>query len=58
MSRMRNVIPSGTNVILRRFKMPELNDLSGAFKPDLTFNDFSKEFLLRLMNAGSTHGLA
>jgi hypothetical protein len=29
--------------------MPELNDLSGPFKPDVTFNDFSKEFLLKLM---------
>ncbi len=30
--------------------MPELNDYSGPFKPDLTFNDFSKDFLLKLMN--------
>ena len=29
--------------------MTELNDYSGPFKPDLTFNDFSKEFLLKLM---------
>lgn len=29
--------------------MPELNDLSGPFRPDLTFEDFSKEFLLKLM---------
>jgi len=30
--------------------MPELNDYSGPFKPDLTFNDFSKDFLLKLMH--------
>ena len=30
--------------------MPEMDDYSGPFKPDLTFNDFSKEFLLKLMN--------
>lgn len=30
--------------------MPELNDYSGPFKPDLKFEDFSKEFLLKLMN--------
>jgi len=29
--------------------MAELNDYSGPFKPDLTFADFSKEFLLKLM---------
>jgi len=29
--------------------MPELNDYSGPFKPDLTFADFSKDFLLKLM---------
>jgi len=29
--------------------MPELNDYSGPFKPDLTFDEFSKEFLLKLM---------
>jgi hypothetical protein len=29
--------------------MAELNDYGGPFKPDLTFNDFSKEFLLKLM---------
>ncbi|MFC2000798.1 DUF6125 family protein [Chloroflexota bacterium] len=29
--------------------MAELNDYSGPFKPDLTFDDFSKEFLLKLM---------
>lgn len=29
--------------------MPELNDYSGPFKPDLKFDDFSKEFLLKLM---------
>ncbi len=34
----------------RRAEMPELNDLSGPFKPDLRFEDFSKEFLLKLMN--------
>ena len=28
--------------------MTEMNDYSGPFKPDLTFNDFSKEFLLKL----------
>jgi len=27
----------------------EMKDYSGPFKPDLTFNDFSKEFLLKLM---------
>jgi len=30
--------------------MPELNDYSGPFKPDLTFADFSKDFLLKLMH--------
>lgn len=30
--------------------MPEMNDYSGPFKPDLTFADFSKETLLKLMN--------
>ena len=29
--------------------MAELNDYSGPFRPDLTFDDFSKEFLLKLM---------
>jgi hypothetical protein len=29
--------------------MPELDDYSCPFRPDLTFNDFSKEFLLKLM---------
>ena len=29
--------------------MPELNDYSCPFRPDLTFDDFSKDFLLRLM---------
>ena len=29
--------------------MSELNDYSGPFKPDLTFDDFSKDFLLKLM---------
>jgi len=29
--------------------MMEMDDYSSTFKPDLTFNDFSKEFLLRLM---------
>ena len=29
--------------------MPEMNDYSGPFKPDLTFEAFSKEFLLKLM---------
>ena len=28
----------------------EMNDYSGPFQPDLTFNDFSKEFLLKLMH--------
>lgn len=28
----------------------ELNDLRGPFRPDLKFEDFSKEFLLKLMN--------
>ena len=30
--------------------MPELEDLSGPFNPDLRFDDFSKSFLLKLMN--------
>jgi hypothetical protein len=29
--------------------MPELTDYSGPFKPDLKFDDFSKDFLLKLM---------
>jgi hypothetical protein len=29
--------------------MMELNDYSGPFKPDLKFDDFSKDFLLKLM---------
>ena len=29
--------------------MAELEDLSGPFNPDLKFDDFSKEFLLKLM---------
>jgi hypothetical protein len=29
--------------------MSELNEYSGPFKPDLTFDDFSKDFLLKLM---------
>jgi hypothetical protein len=28
----------------------EMNDYSGPFQPDLTFDDFSKEFLLKLMH--------
>ena len=28
----------------------ELNDYSGPYKADLTFADFSKDFLLKLMN--------
>jgi hypothetical protein len=30
--------------------MPELNDLSGPFNPHLTFKDFSKDFLLKLIH--------
>jgi len=30
--------------------MSELNDYSGPYKPDLQFSDFSKEFLLKLMD--------
>ena len=30
--------------------MPELEDLSGPFNPNLKFEDFSKNFLLKLMN--------
>ncbi|MFA4837401.1 MAG: DUF6125 family protein [Dehalococcoidia bacterium] len=33
----------------RESSKPELNDLSGPFNPDLKFEDFSKEFLLKLM---------
>lgn len=29
--------------------MTEMNDYSGPFKPDLKFDDFSKEFLLKLI---------
>jgi len=29
--------------------MAEMDDYSGPFKPDLAFDDFSKEFLLKLM---------
>jgi hypothetical protein len=32
-----------------RSAVPEIEDYSGPFKPDLTFDDFSKEFLLKLM---------
>lgn len=28
----------------------ELNDLSGPFNPDITYEDFSKEFLIKIMN--------
>lgn len=28
----------------------EMNDYSGPWQPDLTFNDFSKEFLIKLMH--------
>lgn len=28
--------------------MPELDDLSGPFNPDLTYKDFSKDFILKL----------
>jgi len=31
--------------------MSELSDYSGPFKPDLTFEDFSKEFLLKLIHS-------
>jgi len=31
--------------------MPELDDYSGPFKPDLRFEDFSKEFLLKLIHS-------
>jgi hypothetical protein len=34
----------------RRNKVPELKDYSGPYKPDLKFSDFSKEFLLKLMD--------
>jgi len=30
--------------------MAEMNDYTGSFKPDLTFSDFSKDFLLKLMH--------
>lgn len=30
--------------------MPDLDDLSGPFNPNVTFADFSKDFLLRLMH--------
>lgn len=30
--------------------MPELDDYSGPFNPELSFNDFSKEFLLKLIH--------
>ncbi|MDD5094833.1 MAG: hypothetical protein PHV74_10710 [Dehalococcoidia bacterium] len=33
----------------RKRTNPELEDLSGPFNPDLKHEDFSKEFLLRLM---------
>ncbi len=29
--------------------MPEIDDYSGPFRPELSFSDFSKGFLLRLM---------
>jgi hypothetical protein len=37
--------------------MAEMNDYSGTFKPDLTFSDFSKDFLLRLMHLWQYAGL-
>jgi len=30
--------------------MPEMNDYSGPFKPDLTLDDFSKDFLIKLIH--------
>ena len=29
--------------------MPELDDLSGSFNPNITYKDFSKDFLLKLI---------
>jgi len=37
------VMPEGS-------KVPELSDYSGPYKPDLKFEDFSKDFLLKLIN--------
>ena len=31
--------------------LEELNDLSGPFNPELKFEDFSKEFLIKLMHS-------
>src|SRR4030042_2338997 len=31
--------------------MPELNDYSGPFRSDLRFEDFSKDFLVKLMRS-------
>lgn len=39
----RLVMPEGSEV-------PELTDYSGPYKPDLRFEDFSKDFLLKLVN--------
>jgi hypothetical protein len=30
--------------------MPELTDYSGEYKPDIKYEDFSKDFLIKLMN--------
>lgn len=50
-SRIYDKISAKTEVTERRPKMPELNDLSGPFNPNLTFDDFSKDFLLKLIRA-------
>jgi len=41
--------PKSTKKATPRAKK-EMNDYSGPFQPDLTFNDFSKEFLIKLMH--------
>ena len=36
---------------MRPWNLPEVEDLSGPFYPNLTHSNFSKRFLLKMMNA-------
>jgi len=54
---LRLDVPEGTRVrskeevVDERTDIPELDDMSGPFYPHLTHRSFSKEFLLKMMNA-------